>query len=168
VKFSHIPLVYQDHHLKACDMASESGGGTSGCFPTAAVVLAKLGCMPQSIDQGGLAAIWDACMQTLAKCSSLQKRLQLRLVRQGSRTHQKECMPIQCTCKCSKLSPKQAFIATAVMRVKMSQLDRAGIELHVELCQAESKSANLMRHWYYHCRQQTLAYLNPTSNCYAA
>ena len=68
VRFSRIPLVCQGHHLKTCNMASESGGGTSGCFPTAAVVLAKLGCMPQSIDQSGLSAIRDACMQTLAKC----------------------------------------------------------------------------------------------------
>ncbi len=71
-------------------------------------------------------------------------------------------MLIECI---SKMSLKQACIAIAVMRVKMSQLDRAGIELHLELCQAKSKSVNVMRHWYYHCRQQTLAYLDPTSNC---
>lgn len=124
----------QSHHLKACDMTSESGSGTSGCFPTTAVVLAKLGCLPQSIDQGGLSAIWDACMQTPAKCRSLQKRLQLSLEHQGGRTHQKECMLIE---GISKMSLKQALIAAAVMRVKMSQPDRASIELHIELCQTE-------------------------------
>ena len=137
VKFSHIPLVCQGHHLKTCNMASESGGGASGCFPTAAVVLAKLGCMPQCIDQSGLSAIWDACMQTLAKSSSLQRHLQPSLGCQGSRTHQKECMLIDCI---------------SYHEGEDESTDRAGIELHMELCQAESKVANLMRHWYYHCR----------------
>ena len=139
----------QGRHLKACDMASESRGSASGCFPTAAVVLAKLGCMPQSIDQGGLAAIWDACMQTLAKCSSPQRQLRPSLGCQSSRTHQQECMLIKCI---SKMSLRQALIVTAVTRVKMSQLDRASIALHKKLCQAESKSANLMQHWYYQCK----------------
>jgi hypothetical protein len=139
----------QGHHLKACDIASETRGGASGCFPTAAVVLAKLGCMPQSIDQGGLPAIRNACMRTLASCSSLQKRLQPSLGRQGSRTHQQKCMLIRCT---SEMSLNQALIAIAVTRVKMSQVDRAGIELRMELCQAESKSANVMRHCYYHSK----------------
>ena len=85
VKFSHNPLVCQGHHLKSCNMASESRGGTSSCFPTAAVVLAKLGCMPQSIDQSGLSAVWDACMQTLAECSSPQRHLQPSLGRQGGK-----------------------------------------------------------------------------------
>ena len=42
-------------------MASEARSGTSGCLPTAAAVLAKLGGMTQSVDQAGLATVGDPC-----------------------------------------------------------------------------------------------------------
>lgn len=44
-------------------MASEARSGTSSCLPTAAAVLAKLGGMTQSVDQAGLATVWNPCMQ---------------------------------------------------------------------------------------------------------
>ena len=47
--------------LKARNVAGEAGGRACGSLATTAAALAKLGCMPQSIDQGRLAAVGDPC-----------------------------------------------------------------------------------------------------------
>lgn len=54
--------------LKPRDVAGEAGGGACGSPATTAAALAKLGCMPQSIDQGRLAAVGDSC-STESSCS---------------------------------------------------------------------------------------------------
>lgn len=53
-------------HLKASNTSSQARSGSNSCFAASAVVLAKLCSMAHSIDQGGLAAIRDACMPSQA------------------------------------------------------------------------------------------------------